>query len=125
MAINCCYFTSNKEYFSKHLSKHSLEDNYLRCSYCLFEADTEKKIIDHILILHAFDKYQCEHCFYRSVVPGNVLVHSQQYHKQNSHLVLVNLQDEINERQELKKIKATQMRFVKPMICLGELFLLK
>ena len=124
MASNCCYFTSDSEKFFGHLTEHRPVINYLRCSYCLYEADNPKNLLSH-MTLHGYDKYQCQHCFYRSVVAGNVAIHSEQYHRGKSHLVLVNRQKEIDERQELKRIRTENVRFVRPMKCFGESFKIK
>lgn len=122
MAENCCYFTSSSDRFAGHLTEHATEN--LQCAYCKFRADGPLKLLDHIMAKHLYDKFQCQHCFYRSAVPGNVVIHSKEYHKGKSQLVLVNREKEIDINLELKKIKVHNIKFVRPIVCFGKLVLI-
>lgn len=86
MLETCDYSTNDKKIFLTHLREHVKHDpehvrNVSQCCYCKFSANSVENLMIHIVNIHAFDKYGCHFCFYRSISQNSVEFHMRHYHK--------------------------------------------
>lgn len=123
MASTCSYFTTGQSIFKQHLSYHEKftpkdSENFLQCSYCDFEAEFVEDLNDHIVDEHAFDRFHCGYCFYRSCHDFNVVAHQDQYHKMKPKKVVVSYSYDRRDLDiEVVEIEKKLHDFVPPITC--------
>lgn len=124
MGSSCSFFTTMSQTFKRHLKLHELytpndKENYLQCSYCVFEAKSFEELLNHQGLEHLFDRFQCAYCFYRSFHDFHVVSHQNQYHKMKPRKIFISLplthRRTINE--EIKKVEKNIEKFVPPITC--------
>ncbi|XP_055299346.1 uncharacterized protein LOC129566958 [Sitodiplosis mosellana] len=100
MHSQCRFSSSSKEDMESHMEHHLalidvLQDSadgtldktvrgeqikFRDCSYCDFNAHSNKEILDHVLVEHEQCIFQCAYCFYRSVEVDNITLHYDVHH---------------------------------------------
>jgi hypothetical protein len=85
MAAKCSYTTMSDDNFLEHLNLHVANpyfatDFYFNCAYCGFKATGPIDMRDHLKHYHAYCRYQCNKCFYRSAEARSVFDHQQLNH---------------------------------------------
>lgn len=87
MAKCCSYATISRKNFSKHLECHQKAESFTEflyfCPYCLFEGESILDILEHYRD-HAYEKFQCGKCFYRSVSHESCWEHFKSFHLKDS-----------------------------------------
>ncbi|XP_055857342.1 uncharacterized protein LOC129920148 isoform X2 [Episyrphus balteatus] len=81
---DCFYSTNSREEFKIHSSNNHINLNQSKlydCPYCINKSSCLEKVSNHIWQHHSMSIYQCVGCSYRSMVPGNVIIHRKIYHK--------------------------------------------
>lgn len=128
MGLKCEFFTDSKEEFEKHLYVHLRTNpgdiaSYIVCPYCDHEF-TKYSIHDltqHITDEHAYEKYQCKFCFYRSCSNFNVVEHQKIHHRMQQHnIIKLDNTKQRDYKAEEEKIKETCGKFIKPLLCASE-----
>lgn len=134
MGSTCSFFTSEKVLFQKHLQlhgKHQSEDrsNFLTCPYCSKcyahqhqAEDAIPLLLNHIMVNHAYDKFQCGYCFYRALSDFHVFhQHQNLYHKDKKKVVIeCDLAYKKNKNKEMQKIKKVIPIIIPHIKCIGK-----
>lgn len=139
MAKNCIFSCESQENMEQHLYLHQeyVRDtaassivkqeyaDFLECSYCELVATSTMDLVAHVKNVHAKSKFQCQHCYYRSVDIHGVTVHMEKYHKAKEKVVLLcNGHDgQIFEEELMKLLSMSYFARVNPIVCThGALF---
>lgn len=103
MASQCLFATEDEREMQTHLRHHVLFKNFIEkkfnksvdlhwteCSYCDYKTDTVcTDLINHINNEHATSRLQCPYCYYRTIELHNIVLHLNDFHKQNVKRVLI------------------------------------
>lgn len=126
MASTCSFYTSNQQVFKQHLAYHEKFtpkdfENFRQCSYCTYEADFVEDLTDHIIDEHAFDRFHCGYCFYRSCHDFNVATHLDQFHKMKDKKIICSYTyDRRDPEIEYVEIEKNLPKYVTPIPCVCE-----
>lgn len=124
MKIDCCFYTSSKEIFVKHMNLHMKKamqpneiENFLACAYCDFKGKLVQELADHVNILHDSGKYQCSYCFYRST-EFLISTHHQQWHAaKEKRFIKV---DAVQKCPEMLTLREAGLKYVPEITCVGK-----
>ena len=124
MGSTCSFYTSEKGLYRLHLKRHIHNENnnidtFLYCSNCIYSTNDIDKLVNHVTIVHRFDRYQCPYCFYRSVEKQSCLTHVEKYHRYNEKCIMeCPIDDTPTNAEKLRdKLHAYRLKHVAPFRC--------
>lgn len=119
MSSTCSFFTNVDDLFRNHLEFHEKSGdrpNFLKCSYCVFAAASVDELMEHVET-HAYDRFQCCFCFYRTCNEVNVLTHQKAFHKDQRHAIIECPQLKLRDEPSKFVINSCRALNVQPLIC--------